>query len=178
MGGMNAPLATAKPADPEPHVNDIAKYPKCNYCGMDRKKFHFSRMLIDYVKDLPDPLCSIRCAASSLITKLGRGPKAIWASDNASPAEEKPLILVDKATFLVGSKLPTVMTRRSKAAFSTLDAAEAAQTVNGGELMDFDGALFATYTEVAENIKSNRATIVERLKRAQQQQQSEQRQNP
>jgi nitrous oxide reductase accessory protein NosL len=94
----------------------------------------------------------------------------VCLGDNASPAESKPLVLVDKATFLIGSKLPTVMTRVSKTAFGTLEAARAAQAANGGELTDFDGALLATYTEVAEGIKSNRATIVERLKRAQQQQ--------
>jgi len=182
MVGMTAGPASNKSADPEPQVNDIEKYPKCNYCGMDRKRFHFSRMLIDYINDAPDPLCSIRCAASSLITKLGRGPRAIWVGDNASSSEAKPLILVDKATFLVGSKLPTVMTRVSKTAFGTLEAAQTAQTANGGELTDFDGALLATYTEVAEDIKSNRATIVERLKRTQQPSQPEskpdQKQNP
>ena len=181
MGGMSAP-PVAQPAgrppaqkhtDPEPQVNDIEKYPRCNYCGMDRMKFHHSRMLIDYINDAADPLCSIRCAASSLELKLGRGPKAIWVGDNASPAEIKPLVLVENATFLVGSRLPGVMTRRSKVAFGTPEAAKAAQTANGGDLTDFDGALILAYTDVADSIKSNRSIIVERLKREQQQKQEQ-----
>ena len=178
MGGMPArpaalppgqPVAQ-KPTDPEPHVNDIEKYPRCNYCGMDRMQFHHSRMLIDYINDAADPLCSIRCAASSLILKLGRGPKAIWVGDNASPAEIKPLVLVENATFLVGSRLPGVMTKRSKVAFGTPEAAKAAQAANGGDLTDFDGALILAYTDVADGIKSNRSIIVERLKRQKQEQ--------
>jgi hypothetical protein len=50
MSGMMAQSAAAKSSDPEPQVNDIEKYPRCNYCGMDRKRFHYSRMLIDYIK--------------------------------------------------------------------------------------------------------------------------------
>ena len=162
--------AANTPTDPEPQVNDIEKYPKCTYCRMDRKKFHYSRMLIHYDNDPPDPLCSLRCAGVSLTTHFvdtTRTVKAIWVSDNASPDEVKPLILVDKATFLVGSKLPGVMNRRSKVAYSDVEAARAAQAANGGELLDFDGALLAAYTDMAESVTRNRKLQEERLQRTQ-----------
>ena len=115
----NAPDANAQ-------EGDIEKFPKCPYCGMDRKKFHHSRMLIQYSDDLPDGTCSIHCAAISLSLNIDREPKAMWVGDNASGAEVKPLVEVDKATFLIGSKIQGVMTAQSKVAYATEAAAKAA----------------------------------------------------
>jgi hypothetical protein len=35
VAGAVQPPAALKGPDPTPHVNDIEKYPTCNYCGMD-----------------------------------------------------------------------------------------------------------------------------------------------
>jgi nitrous oxide reductase accessory protein NosL len=161
------PPAPRKAVDPEPHVNDVEKYPRCNYCNMDRKRFHHSRMLIHYGDETVDPLCSLRCAASSLTLNLGRVPKAIWVGDNASAAAFKPLIDAEKASYLVGSSLKGVMTRRSKVAYRTQEAAETAKAANGGEILDFDKALLAAYTDIAESVSMNLKTKDERLKRMQ-----------
>ncbi|MEW5781321.1 MAG: nitrous oxide reductase accessory protein NosL [Pseudomonadota bacterium] len=154
-----------KPADPQPNVNDIEKYPKCPYCGMDRKQFHHSRMLIQYSDDLPDGTCSLHCAAISLSLNIDREPKAIWVGDNAAAGEPKPLVDVDKATFLVGSKIPGVMTARSKVAYGTEEAAKAAQAANGGELVKFDDALLAAYTDMAKDVSRIRKMRAERRKK-------------
>lgn len=159
-----------KPADPQPNVNDIEKYPKCPYCGMDRKQFHHSRMLIQYSDDLPDGTCSLHCAAISLSLNVDREPKAIWVADNASNAEIKPLVAVDKATFLVGSKIPGVMTTRSKVAYGSEEAAKAAQAANGGELTNFDGALLAAYTDMAKDVSRIRKMRAERRQKMMEQQ--------
>lgn len=159
-----------KPADPQAHVNDIEKYPKCPYCGMDRKQYHHSRMLIQYSDDLADGVCSLHCAAISLSLNIDREPKAIWVGDNASTAELKPLVEVDKATFLVGSKIPGVMTARSKVAYGNADAAKAAQAANGGELTNFDGALLAAYTDMAADVARIRKMRAERRKKMMEQQ--------
>lgn len=166
-GGMMAPPAAKKPTDAEPHVNDIEKYQKCNYCGMDRKRFHHSRMLVHYLDDTAEGVCSIRCAATSLTLNLGRGTKAIWVGDNASPDEIKPLADAEKASFLIGSSLRGVMTRRSKVAYSTVEAAEASKAANGGEIGDFDKALLAAYTDIAESVAMSRKNREERIKRMQ-----------
>ena len=157
MGRGSAPKPSTPPTtvDPEPNVNDIEKYPRCAYCNMDRKRFHFSRMLISYDDGTVDGLCSIRCAMTSLTMNMSKGPKGFWVGDNASTAEIKPLIIAQTATYLVGSKLPSVMSKRSKTAFSTVAAAEAAKVANGGEVVAFDQALVAAYVDVAESVAAN-----------------------
>lgn len=151
--------------DAQAHENDIAKYPKCPYCGMDRKQFHHSRMLIQYSDDLADGTCSIHCAAISLSLNIDREPKAIWVGDNAAAAEPKALVDVDRASFLVGSSIKGVMTKRSKVAYGTVEAATAARLANGGELANFDQALLAAYTDMSQDVSMIRKNRAERRKR-------------
>ncbi len=169
-GGMPAPAEAKPPADSEPHIRDIEKLPKCNYCGMDRKRFHHSRMLLHYLDGTAEGVCSLRCAATSLSLNLGRGTKALWVGDNASPAEIKPLTDAEKASYLIGSSLRGVMTRRSKVAYSTVEAAETSKAANGGDIADFDKALLAAYTDIAEAVTMSRTNREERMKRMQKKQ--------
>jgi copper chaperone NosL len=150
--------------DPNPLDDDIAKYPKCPYCGMDRKQYHHSRHLVHYQDDLVDATCSLHCAALSLALNMDRGPKAIFAADFGAKTDPKPLINVDAATYLIGSKLPGVMTAQSKVAFGSKAAAEAAKKENGGELGDFAAALQAAYQSMAND------TLMIRKKRAEKKQ--------
>lgn len=138
-------------ADPQPLENELSKYPKCPYCGMDRQQHQASRHLVHYQDDLIDPTCSLHCAAISLALNLDRGPKAIYAADFGATATPKPLVNVDDATYLIGSKLPGVMTTQSKVAFAKKDAAQAALKTQGGELGDFDRALGAAYSSMAKD---------------------------
>ena len=146
--------------DPNPLENELAKYPKCPYCGMDRKQYHHSRHLVHYQDDRVDATCSLHCAALSLALNLDRGPKAIYAADFGAKADPKPLVNVDAATYLIGSKLPGVMTKQSKVAFASKADAEAAKAEQGGELGDFDAALQAAYQSMAGD------TMMIRKKRA------------
>ena len=155
--------------DPKANENDIAKYGKCPYCGMDRNKFHHSRMLIQYSDDLADGTCSIHCAAISLSLNVDRDPKALWVGDNAAPGEVKPLVEVDKAWFLVGSKIPGVMTANSKVAYGGEDAAKAAQAAQGGEIVRFDQALLAAYTDMSKDVSRIRRNRAERRRKAMEQ---------
>lgn len=61
---------------------------------------------------------------------------------------------VDDATYLIGSKLPGVMTQQSKVAFADKTAAEAVQKEQGGELGDFDTALQAAYQSMASDTQA------------------------
>ena len=151
--------------DAKPNENDIEKYPKCPYCGMDRKQYHHSRMLIQYSDDLPDGVCSLHCAAISLSLNVDLEPKAIWVGDNASTAEVKPLVDVDKATFLIDSNIPGVMTAQSKVAYGMEEAAKAAQAANGGELGNFDKALLAAYTSMSQDVSRIRKMRAERRRK-------------
>ena len=167
--GTPAQFVPKKPADPKPHLNDIEKQQKCPYCGMDRKQNHQTRMLIQYSDDLPDGVCSLHCAAISLSINIDREPKALWVADNAPAVEIKPLVEVDQATFLVGSRIKGVMSARSKVAYGSSEAAKAAQAANGGELAGFDKALLAAYTDMAQDVSMIRKNRDERRRRATQQ---------
>ena len=164
-GGTPLQFIPKTAADAKPLDNELSKYPKCPYCGMDRKQYHHSRHLVHYQDDLVDATCSLHCAALSLAINLDRGPKAIYAADFGAKDDLKPLVAVEAATYLIGSKLPGVMTKQSKVAFAAKTAAEAAKAEHGGELGDFDAALRAAYQSMAGD------TMMIRKKRAEKRQQ-------
>lgn len=147
-------------ADDKPLENELKKYPSCPYCGMNRTMFNHSRHLVHYDDGVADGTCSIHCLAISLSLNIDRGPSAIYAPDFASKEKIKPLVNVDKATYLIGSKLKGTMSKKSSMAFASVDDAKASQAVNGGELGDFDEALKQAYLGMASNtmmIRKNRA---------------------
>ncbi len=148
--------------DANPLDGELEKYPSCPYCGMNRTKWHHSRHLVHYDDDLADGTCSIHCAAISLSLNLDRGPKAIYAADFGSDAEIKPMVEVDKATYLIGSKLKGTMSANSKMAFADAAAAKAAQAANGGELANFDTALTAAYNNIAKDTVMIRKMRIEK----------------
>ncbi len=154
-----------KAPDARAAENDIEKYPKCPYCGMDRKQFHHSRMLVHYSDDVADGTCSLHCTAISLSLNIDREPKGIYVGDNASGAEVKPLVEVAQATFLIGSQIKGVMTRNSKVAYGNEAAAKTAQAANGGELANFDQALLVAYTDMSKDVSMIRRNREERRKR-------------
>jgi len=150
--------------DPNPLENELEKYPRCPYCGMSRTKWNHSRHLVQYDDDLVDGTCSIHCLAISLSLNLDRGPKAIYAADFGSGAKTKPLVEVDKANYLIGSKLKGTMSMKSKMAFAFAEAAKAAQKEHGGELGDFDAALKESYLGMAGDTKGIRKRRAEQRK--------------
>jgi copper chaperone NosL len=153
--------------DSMPQINDIEKYPKCPYCGMDRKMWNHSRHLIHYGDDMVDPTCSLHCAAISLSLNLDRTPKAIYAADFGADTKIKPLINVDQATYLVDSKLKGTMTATSKMAFASAEQAKAAMSKKGGNTGEFDYALTESYLSMAKDtmmIRKKRAMKKKKMK--------------
>lgn len=156
------------PADADPLADELTKYPKCPYCGMDRTQWQHSRHLVQYDDDRVDGTCSLHCLALSLALNLDRGPKAIYAADFGAQEAVKPLVPVDAATYLIGSKLKATMSKISKMAFASADTAQAAQAEQGGELSDFDEALRRTYLSMAEDTVMIRARRAERRRKTMQ----------
>ncbi|MGF1546727.1 MAG: nitrous oxide reductase accessory protein NosL [Thiotrichales bacterium] len=148
--------------DAEPLTRELEKYPKCPYCGMDRTQWHHSRHLVVYEDDLVDGTCSIHCLALSLAINLDRGPKAIYAADFGADTAIKPLINVDDARYLIGSRLKGTMTTISKMAFADETTAMKFKAENAGELGDFDAALRAAYAGLADDTKRIRKMRAER----------------
>jgi nitrous oxide reductase accessory protein NosL len=151
--------------DADPLTEELSKYPKCPYCGMDRTRWNHSRHLVQYDDDLVDGTCSIHCLAVGLALNLDRGPKAIWAADFGSKDEPKPLTPVDAVTYLIGSGLKGTMTASSKMAFAGKAAAEAAMAEHGGELASFEEALTRAYTGMAEDTMRIRKRRAERARK-------------
>jgi nitrous oxide reductase accessory protein NosL len=152
------------PPDTKPLDNDLVKYPKCPYCGMDRKQWQHSRHLVQYDDDLVDGTCSIHCLAVSLSLNLDRGPKAIYAADFGSSKPIKPLIEVEQASYLIDSRLKPTMSTKSKMAFASKAAAQAVQSQQGGQLGSFDDALRETYLGMYSDTMVVRKMRAERRK--------------
>jgi nitrous oxide reductase accessory protein NosL len=153
--------------DPEPLTDELKKYPKCPYCGMDRTKWHHSRHLVHYDDDLVDATCSIHCLAISLALNIDRGPKAIYAADFGATGEVKPLTNADNASYLLGSKLRGTMSGKSKMAFAKKSMAEEVQKSEGGLLGNFDKALRQAYADMAEDTLMVRKRRAEKRKKMQ-----------
>ncbi|MET0064896.1 MAG: nitrous oxide reductase accessory protein NosL [Candidatus Thiodiazotropha sp.] len=151
--------------DDKPLENELQKYVACPYCGMDRTKWHHSRHLVHYDDGLVDGTCSIHCLAISLSLNIDRGPRAIYAADYGSSEEIKPLVNVDDAQYLMGSKLKGTMTAHSKMAFSSETTAKQAMSENGGELVNFDTALSDAYMGMAKDTMMVRKKRLERRQR-------------
>ena len=156
--------------DANPLENELEKYPRCPYCGMSRKMWHHSRHLVHYDDGLADGTCSIHCLAISLSLNLDRGPKAIYAADFSSGDEPKKLVEVEKATYLIDSKLKGTMSKRSKMAFSSARAAEAARVEQGGDLANFNEALTAAYADMAKDTMMIRKRRGEKVRKMMQMQ--------
>jgi nitrous oxide reductase accessory protein NosL len=152
--------------DAEPLKDELAKYPRCPYCGMDRKQFHRTRQLVWYGDGRVDATCSVHCTALSLSVNMDLAPKALYAANAGSKDEVVPLVDADKAAYLVGSKLPPVMSRTSKYAYASREAAEAVKAEQGGEVTDFDGALKAAYLDMAADTAMIRKKREERRAKA------------
>jgi nitrous oxide reductase accessory protein NosL len=129
--------------------DDIKQSASCRYCGMDRQKFDFSRMMIDYEDGSSTGVCSLHCAAVELALNIDKTPTAIKVGDFGT----KNLIDAEKAAWVLGGSKPGVMTKRGKWAFEKKEDAEAFIKANGGELTSFDNVIKAAYTDMYEDTK-------------------------
>ncbi len=149
-------LVAALPKDTDPLTGELAKYPRCRYCGMERAKFSHTRHLLVYEDDSVEGTCSIHCAAISLSLNMDRGPKALYAGDAGSKDAIKPLVAVDKAHYVLDPSKTGTMTKSSKFAYASRAAADAAAATDaavkaGARVVDFNTALTAAYLGMAED---------------------------
>jgi nitrous oxide reductase accessory protein NosL len=139
-----APLGAAVAADP-----DIEKHKDCKYCGMEREKWNFSRVYLEYDDGSTEGTCGIHCAAVDLALNIDKSPKTIWVADYGT----KQLIDGEKAVWVLGGKKQGVMTKRAKWAFGDKAAAEAFVKENEGTLATFDEAIKGAYQDMYEDTK-------------------------
>ena len=123
---------------------DVEKHPNCKYCGMDRKMFAHSRMLLVYEDGSELGACSLHCVAVDMALNIDKMPKTIQVAD----FNTKNLIDAEKAVWVIGGEKQGVMSKRAKWAFEKKADAEAFIKANHGTLADFDAAIKAAYEDM------------------------------
>ncbi|MDA8082350.1 MAG: nitrous oxide reductase accessory protein NosL [Nitrospiraceae bacterium] len=129
--------------------DDIARHPDCLYCGMDRKKFAFSRVLLKYSDGTEVGLCSLHCAGLDLALHPEKQPGQIFAG----AYDTGKLLDAEKAVWVLGGSKYGVMSLRGKWAFETRDAAAAFMRDFGGVPSDFGAVMRAAYEDMWEIIR-------------------------
>lgn len=148
--------------DADPLDKTFEKYPTCPYCGMSISRYSHTMHLIQYDDDRSEATCSLHCASLSLALNMDRGPKHIWVGDAGASAQyqQRPLVKVDEALYVIDPSRPGTMSGSSKLAFSNVNQAQMAAAASGGFIVNFDQALRTTYNEMTD------AMIVIRQRRA------------
>lgn len=139
--------------------NDVSLHQSCEQCGMDRGKFDFSRMVIDYEEGTSAAVCSLRCAAQDMADNVDKTPKSIKVADLNSR------LLIDgvKAFWVVGGSKRGVMSRQGKWAFENKNDAENFMKTNQGRMVSFEEALEITYDEMPSVTKELREKIMMKI---------------
>ncbi len=128
--------------------SDIDCHRDCVNCGMDRKAYGYSRMLIQYDDGLEVGVCSLHCALVEMDAHKDRRLKALFVADRNT----RMLIDVEKAVWVLGGKKVGVMTRRAKWAFESNDAADKFIQSYGGNIITWNEALAAARDDAAKEI--------------------------
>jgi copper chaperone NosL len=106
----------------------------CHICGMNLVKFYKTSYIAED-ETRKYQYCSIHCLAEHLNQGVElKNPKVVEI------ATLKPIPVLE-AYYVVGSSIKGTMSRVSKYAFRSLEAAQEFQKKYGGEIMDFNSAL-------------------------------------
>jgi copper chaperone NosL len=116
--------------------DDIEQHRSCAQCGMDRKAYAYSRMLIIY-EDGAAGVCSLHCAAKELASHSTRTVREILSADRNSRA----LLPARTAVWVMGGSKRGVMTTVPKWAFRAKDDAEAFVRTFGVKIITWEEAL-------------------------------------
>jgi copper chaperone NosL len=126
--------------------SDIEDHRSCAHCGMDRKAYGYSRMLVQYGDGAVVGVCSLHCAIVELEANQGRTVKTLLVADR----DTRTLIDAEKAIWVMGGKKRGVMTQLPKWAFQTKTDAEDFIKANGGKIVSLEEALTAAREELVQ----------------------------
>ena len=127
--------------------DDIKEHRSCVRCGMDRKAYGYSRMLIRYEDGTEVGVCSIHCAVAEINADKERKVKSLLVADRNT----RTLIDAEKAFWVMGGEKRGVMTANPKWAFATEEEARAFVRNEGGTLAKWEDVLKATEEEIAKS---------------------------
>ncbi len=126
--------------------DDIDAHRSCVQCGMDRKAFGYSRMLIIYDDGSQAGVCSLHCAAIEIAGKKDRRVKVLLVADRNT----RELIAAEQAVWVAGGNKRGVMTDRPSWAFSTKASAEKFVSEYGGTITPWSDVLAAAREEAGK----------------------------
>ncbi len=135
---------------------DIERHRDCAGCGMDRKAYGYSRMLIGFRDGSQVGVCSLRCA----VVELDRNPRREPAALEVADRDTRRLIDAETAVWVVGGRKPGVMTKLPKWAFANAAGAEKFVKANGGAIVPFAKAVAAAREELAPPAVAAPANLV------------------
>ena len=125
--------------------DDIKDHRSCGNCGMDRKAYGFSRMLVQYEDGIVVGTCSLHCAVIELDANPGKTVKSLLVADR----ESRTLLEAEKAIWVMGGKKRGVMTEQPTWAFQSKEGAEAFIKANGGKIVTWAEVLASAREETA-----------------------------
>lgn len=129
--------------------DDIAAQRSCSYCGMDRKAYGYSRMVIVYADGATAGVCSLHCAVTGMQSGGERKVQELLVADRDS----RVLIDARKAIWVMGGRKKGVMTQRPKWAFATKAGADAFIAAHGGVITDWEAAFTAAKQDAEPNAR-------------------------
>lgn len=125
---------------------DLAQYPDCLNCGMNRKNCAHTRIVVEYIDGTKRAECGLHCLLADLVNQPGREPKKIQAADyndrKLVEAEKCWWVRYDNAIECRGSKVLL--------AFRTEREANDFIASFGGNKLNFDEALKIAYQDNEE----------------------------
>ena len=124
--------------------DDISLHRSCSQCGMDRKMYGYSRMLIRYEDGSQTGVCSLHCAVTGMKARKGKQATALLVADRNT----RELIPAGKAIWTIGGNKRGVMTPLAKWAFATNESAGKFVSAYGGKIVSWDSALTAARKDV------------------------------
>ena len=129
----------------------------CNLCAMDLQKYYRTKYILALEDGSKKYTCSIHCAA--IIIK-GKKVRKIESADYITGK----MMDAGKAYYLTGSDIRGVMSITSKLAFAKKAEALTFQKEHGGELTDFNGALKAVESDMAQDMKMLKQKVKKMIK--------------
>jgi copper chaperone NosL len=125
--------------------SDIDEHRFCANCGMDRKAYGYSRMLIQYQDGAVVGVCSLHCAVAELDANKARSVKSLLVADRNT----RELIDAEKAIWVKGGKKHGVMSQLPTWAFATKTEADAFIKTYGGEISPWSDVLASIRSEAS-----------------------------
>lgn len=128
---------------------DIEQYRDCKHCGMDRKAYGYSRMLIVYKDGKQVGTCSLNC----VVTEMNNNKSGETANFMVADRITQKLIDAEKAVWVIGGKKRGVMTLRAKWAFADKAGALKFVASYGGTIAIWSEALAAAREDTTVKIR-------------------------